>query len=122
MPREDGLTNSVRKIVRQDVQAALAPFAAALKRVESFLGARGRGRPAGSGAGLGLRVRRAKGERFLERGDASKFKLGQKVSINVGRGSDTGIVKKVDTKTNSVFVKRDGNGKTVKRPARGVSA
>jgi hypothetical protein len=129
MPRNTNLDAAIRALVAEEVEAALSRHQRNLERLEAFLGAgggrpagrRGPGRPPSTGR-AGARTRRPRGARAQDRGDASKFEKGQKVQINVGRGQKLGKVVAIDEATNSVLVKREDNGKEVKRPARGVSA
>src|SRR3954471_2171416 len=99
MARNVDLTEAIRSMVEQEVNAALAPYRSSLDRIGAFLGGgaaparRGPGRPPGRPAGsTANRTRRPRGVRAQDRGDASKFEKGQRVQINVGRGQKFGKV------------------------------
>src|ERR687887_1631675 len=117
MPPID-FNDAVRAAVADEVERVLGPHLETLRRLSSAFGTAGDGRVRRT-AGPAPRRRGRPGRRAQTggRGDASKFKEGQKVRFKQGRGEFDATVTSIDSNTNTLTLKRDRDGKRVERPA-----
>src|SRR5215211_8035882 len=121
MPPID-FNDAVRAAVADEVDRVLGPHLEVLKRLSSAFGTGGDGRER-RGPSSAPRRRGRPGRRAQSgRGDASKFKEGQKVRFKQGRGEFDATVASIDGNTNTLTLKRDRDGKRVERPASKVYA
>ena len=123
MPPID-FNDAVRAAVADEVERVLGPHLDVLRRLSSAFGTGGDGRVRRT-AVAGPRRRGRPGRRaggVSGRGDASKFKEGQKVRFKQGRGEFEATVTSIDSNTNTLTLKRDRDGKRVERPASKVYA
>lgn len=117
-------TDSIRRIVRDEIKLAITSHAERIARIEDTLAALGavisrRGSAAPTGrASRSERYRKLKSA--AERGDPSQFSIGERVEIRVGRGTYEGTVTRLEPRTGSVFVRRKIHGDIQKRPANTV--
>ena len=123
MPPID-FNDAVRAAVADEVERVLGPHLEVLRRLSSAFGTGGGDGRVRRTAGPGARRRGRPGRRAQVggRGDASKFKEGQKVRFKQGRGEFDATVTSIDSNTNTLTLKRDRDGKRVERPASKVYA
>lgn len=118
MAKAPDLNAAIQQIVFEMVNEMLAPHLEALEKLGALMGRqtkkRGPGRPPKFGSKLTSSP--------LDRGDASKFQIGQTVAYKQGRGQFAAKVIKVDTKTNTVTLERAKDKKKVARPASKILA
>lgn len=126
MPFED-LNDFIEASIRRQLETALAPYLDTLRRMNGmysalakvFEGAR-ETLPRASLVPGAVPVRRVLKTR-AQRGDASRFKIGERVRFHVGRGTYEGKVVRLELETGSVLVTRPGDPKLHKRPANAVT-
>jgi hypothetical protein len=122
MPPID-FNDAVRSAVADEVERVLGPHLDVLRRLSSAFGSGGDGRVRRSAtAAPRRRGRPGRRPQIGGRGDASKFKEGQKVRFKQGRGEFDATVAAIDGNTNTLTLKRDKDGKRVERPASKVYA
>jgi len=122
MPPID-FNDAVRAAVADEVERVLGPHLDVLRRLSSAFGTGGDSRERrGPTAVPRRRGRPGRRAQAGGRGDASKFKEGQKVRFKQGRGQFEATVTAIDGNTNTLTLKRDKDGKRVERPASKVYA
>jgi hypothetical protein len=122
MPPID-FNDAVRAAVADEIDRVLGPHMETLKRLSNAFGTGPDGRERrAAGPGPRRRGRPARRGAIGGRGDASKFKEGQKVRFKQGRGEFDATVTAIDGSTNTLTLKRDKDGKRVERPASKVYA
>lgn len=117
MARTVDLNSAIRELVAASVKETLAPYLETLERLGVFMGGtrrRGPGRPP--------KATRGSTRATANRGDATKFSVGQPVSYKQGRGQFDAKVVKIDSNTNTVTVERAKDRKRVERPASKIMA
>lgn len=118
MAKPPDLNAAIQQVVYQTVNEVLAPYLDTLEKLGALMGSqtkkRGPGRPPKS---LGK-----SSSSPLDRGDASKFQIGQAVAYKQGRGQFAAKVVKIDTESNTVTIERTKDKKKVARPASKILA
>jgi len=123
MPKNASIDVAIRRIVTEQVGAAMEPYQLLFDRLSALFGkassGRGPGRPRKTGA-PGRRAARAGAKDAASAAHA--FSVGQAVSYKQGRGTFDAKVLEIDEPTGLMTLQRLGDGKKVVRPASKVGA